>query len=96
MEDPPPIRAELRVHGRVQGVGFRWATRQEARLLGLSGWVRNEPDGSVFLVVEGAIEPVQALERWCATGPARARVDRVERRSRPPAGDLPDPFEVRV
>ena len=90
------VRVELSIRGRVQGVGFRWAAREEARLLGLRGWVRNLADRSVLLVAQGPVEAIAVFEAWCAQGPARARVDRVERREIAPAGDLGTGFEVRV
>lgn len=62
------------VIGRVQGVSFRWYTEERARDLGVTGWVRNEPDGSVALHAEGDDEAVDALVEWCRTGPALARV----------------------
>lgn len=89
-------RIEFLVHGRVQGVGFRWAAREQACLLGLQGWVRNLADGTVLLVVQGPPEAIEALALWCARGPARARVDRVERRGQVVSDDLAPIFEVRV
>ena len=65
------------VTGRVQGVFFRVSTRIEAQRLGLSGWVRNLPDGRVEALVSGEAEPLAALERWLAVGPPHARVDEV-------------------
>lgn len=67
----------LRVTGRVQGVSFRWATEQEARRLGVDGWVRNEPDGSVAAYAEGPAEAVDALVAWAHEGPPSARVEAV-------------------
>ena len=71
-------RLEIRVRGRVQGVAFRAYTRARARQLGLVGWVRNEPDGSVRLVAEGPDDALQALADWAERGPDHARVDRCE------------------
>lgn len=71
-------RLELRVRGRVQGVAFRAYARTRARQLGLVGWVRNEPDGSVRLVAEGPDEALRALADWAAHGPDHARVDRCD------------------
>ncbi len=65
------------VSGAVQGVGFRWATRAEARRLGLGGWVRNLVDGRVEARFEGQPGAVSALERWLASGPPGARVERL-------------------
>jgi acylphosphatase len=65
------------VTGRVQGVSFRAATASEARRLGVVGWVRNKPDGSVELEAEGTDDKIAALLAWCHRGPSAARVDRV-------------------
>lgn len=89
-------RVELHIRGRVQGVGFRWAAREQARALGLRGWVRNEADATVLLVAQGSREALEAMELWCADGPARARVDRVDRRVLRAVDDLGEEFEVRV
>jgi acylphosphatase len=70
-------RVELVVRGRVQGVCFRASTQDEARRLGLVGWVRNERDGSVRVIAEGPRAALDALERWCHHGPPSARVDEV-------------------
>jgi acylphosphatase len=67
----------LSISGRVQGVGFRWSMAQEARRLGVNGWVRNRPDGTVEAVVGGAPEAVQALMDWAHGGPPLARVEGV-------------------
>lgn len=76
----PAAGARLRavVSGRVQGVNFRWSTVREARGLGLTGWVRNRPDGTVETVAEG---PRARLERFLAylnDGPPAAMVTGVE------------------
>jgi acylphosphatase len=71
-------RARIRARGRVQGVFFRSEARDRARSLGLAGWIRNVPDGSVEAVFEGEDERVDALLAWCRRGPAGARVDEVE------------------
>jgi acylphosphatase len=84
----------VRAHGRVQGVFFRASTRQRAREVGLGGWVRNRPDGSVDAWLEGDPEDVAVVERWIrAGGPRSARVDEVEAEDREPEGH--DRFEVR-
>ena len=68
---------QARVSGRVQGVSFRWYTEEQARRLGVTGWVRNEPDGSVLVHAEGDDEAVDDLVAWCRTGPSLARVSDV-------------------
>lgn len=73
----PTLRRHIVVSGRVQGVGFRWATQREASRLGLRGWVRNTDDGKVEIVVEGDHAAVNALQAWCQRGPSGARVAHV-------------------
>ena len=74
------IAANLRIEGRVQGVGYRWWAVREARGLGLAGWARNRADGSVEVLAIGAPDAVDALEAACHEGPASARVTQVLRR----------------
>lgn len=69
-----------RVTGRVQGVGFRYYTVNQARRLGVRGWVRNDPDGGVTVVCEGPRTAVDAFHNWLKRGPPSARVDRVDAR----------------
>jgi acylphosphatase len=66
-----------RVEGRVQGVGFRWWTRNTAMGLKLDGWVRNEADGAVVVHVRGPADAVSRLAEALRRGPSGARVDRV-------------------
>ncbi len=68
-------RAHLQITGEVQGVFFRASMSERAMALGLSGWVANHPDGGVEAVVEGPADRVDAIVRWCHTGPPAARVD---------------------
>jgi acylphosphatase len=70
-------RAHVRVQGSVQGVFFRVETRDRARSLGVSGWVRNLRDGAVEAVFEGPEERVESMVDWCRRGPAGARVESV-------------------
>jgi acylphosphatase len=72
-----PVRRYL-IEGRVQGVGFRYFTRKAARGLGLAGFVRNLPDGSVEAAAEGAEEALAALERALRQGPPGSRVESVK------------------
>lgn len=66
------------VRGQVQGVGFRQATVRQANKLGISGWVRNLPDGSVEVMLCGEEPALEAMTAWLRTGPAAAQVDSVE------------------
>lgn len=70
-------RARVRVTGRVQGVYYRQSTVEMANGLGLTGWVRNQPDGSVEAVFEGEKAAVDQAIAWCHHGPPRAAVDEV-------------------
>lgn len=69
---------DVRVHGRVQGVYYRATARAEATRLGLAGWVRNLPDGSVQVRAQGDPGAVEALLAWCRVGPPGARVSDLE------------------
>lgn len=88
------LAVRLIVRGRVQGVGFRYATVEQGRRLGLDGWARNLPDGSVEVVAAGAPAAVDELVSWCRTGPPSARVASVDR-APGPAEPLPAGFGVR-
>ena len=85
-----------RVEGEVQGVGFRWFVREEARALALAGWVRNEPDGAVVLVAAGDAIALDSLERLLKVGPRHATVAHVVRRELTSfdAAGLPSPFLI--
>jgi acylphosphatase len=71
-------RALVVVRGSVQGVFFRVETRDRARSLGLAGWVRNAPDGTVEAAFEGDDKRVESMVEWSRRGPAGARVEGVE------------------
>lgn len=68
------VRVRVRISGLVQGVFFRASTRDVARRLGLTGWVRNLADGSVEALFEGDSDNVKEVIRWCQKGPPGARV----------------------
>lgn len=72
------LRAHVIIHGLVQGVYFRASTREEAVRLGVAGWVRNLPNGSVEAVFEGENRRVEEIVGWCHKGPPGARVEKVE------------------
>jgi acylphosphatase len=71
-------RLHVRVHGLVQGVYFRDTARQTARALGVTGWVRNLPDGSVEVTAEGPRPALESLLNFLHAGPTHARVEQVE------------------
>ncbi len=71
------IRAHLKIEGIVQGVFFRANMRREALRLGVKGWVRNLPDGSVEAIIEGEREAVEQLIKWALRGPPAARVVKI-------------------
>lgn len=77
------LEARARISGKVQGVFFRWSTSEEARRLGVTGWVRNLPDGAVEALFQGPEAAVEAIIAWCGQGPPNARVEGVEVRRRP-------------
>jgi acylphosphatase len=70
-------RADLLISGRVQGVFYRASAQQEAMRLGLSGEIRNLPDGRVEAIVEGPKERIEEFIQWCRRGPPSAEVDNV-------------------
>jgi acylphosphatase len=72
-----PVRWRLRVHGRVQGVGYRWFARSAAGELGVTGWVRNEADGSVCCEAQAPADVLERLLERLRRGPPLARVDSV-------------------
>ncbi|MCX2742054.1 acylphosphatase [Pontibacter anaerobius] len=71
-------RVAMRVHGKVQGVFFRASTQEKAEELGLTGFVQNEPGGTVYLEAEGSPEALKQLEQWAYDGPRHAKVEKVE------------------
>jgi acylphosphatase len=75
---PSHARVRVIVKGRVQGVYFRASTVQQARHLGLTGWVMNRHEGSVELLAEGRSDRIEELIAWCRQGPPGARVDEVD------------------
>lgn len=81
------VRRRVLVHGRVQGVGFRYWTRGEAARAGVSGWVRNRPDGTVEAEVEGEPGAVDQLLGALRQGPPGASVDNVDVTEIPPEGE---------
>lgn len=84
----------VRISGRVQGVGFRWFVREEARRLGLSGWVTNLPDGAVEVFAGGEASSLERLRRALEVGPTGAGVVALEEVEGESATPLPYPFTI--
>ena len=80
-------RVHVQIRGRVQGVFFRAEARARAESLGVAGWVRNAPDGSVEAVFEGDDQRVDSMVDWCRRGPSGAQVDEVELQPQQPTGE---------
>jgi len=78
----------FQVRGRVQGVGFRWFVEREAHILGISGWVRNNPDGSVEVLAQGTRDQLSGLRSRLREGPRAARVDAVDEAETQPVTGL--------
>ncbi len=70
---------KIKVYGKVQGVYFRASTRQKAFELGISGVVKNETDGSVYIEAEGSEKALKHFIAWCNQGPPGAVVDKLEK-----------------
>lgn len=84
-------RLHAKVRGRVQGVSFRYYTTQQARSLGLTGWVMNLPDGqTVEVTAEGSREDLLSLLDWLNTGPSGARVDSLDSAWQTATGEFGD------
>ena len=75
------------IRGRVQGVGFRYSAKQQAKRLGVAGYARNLPEGGVELEVEGAPGAVEEFLAWSRSGPIGARVDALDAEDVPAVGD---------
>ena len=90
------VTRKLRIHGEVQGVFYRAWSRDQARALGVSGWVRNRADGSVEMLVRGDEAAVKHMIDLCRQGPSAARVERIdveETQEEAPAGFEKRPSE---
>ena len=75
---------KIHIRGYVQGVGFRWSALREARILSISGFVRNMPDGSVYIEAEGLPHQLRVFLDWCRKGPSSGFVESVETESSVP------------
>jgi acylphosphatase len=83
----------IQVIGKVQGVFFRQSTHDKAVQLGITGWVQNQPDGSVYITATGEPEQLDELLAWCRQGPPKAQVVKVQVQQFPP--ELFDGFYIR-
>lgn len=83
-----PIARLLRIHGIVQGVGYRNSLHAQARQLGLAGWVRNRSDGTVEALVAGPAAAIDTIIEWARRGPPAARVSKVDWESTSPPDSL--------
>jgi len=88
------LRAQVIIYGLVQGVAFRAYTRSQATALGVKGWVRNLPDGTVEALLEGEKKKVEEMIAWCRQGPSGARVLQVDITREPCRGEFKQ-FEIR-
>ena len=87
-------RYQLLVSGRVQSVGYRVATRKQAQKLGLTGWIRNQLDGNVEIVVEGEIPALNQFVEWAWRGPRFAKVEQIEQTESIASGEFGQ-FDIR-
>ena len=89
------MRVSFRVHGAVQGVGYRRFVEREAQALDLAGWVRNDPDGAVSGAAEGPEATLATFRARLALGPPFAAVERLDWSGQDVRSSLPYPFEIR-
>jgi len=81
-------RLHLKIYGKVQGVYFRSSAQDKAHELGLSGWVKNIPGGTVETVAEGEEEKLNEYMQWCKKGPPAARVEGTQEKWAEPTGEF--------
>lgn len=87
------VTKQLRISGRVQGVGYRYALQREAVAHGVAGWVRNRRDGTVEALLQGDAAAVNAVVAWAQRGPPAAIVERVDERTAEEPGNPYSSFE---
>lgn len=87
------VRVSIIINGQVQGVFFRYKTQQEAHKLSLTGWVKNNGDGSVECMAEGEKDKLEELIAWCKAGPRSAQVENVDVKWLPFVGEF-NSFEI--
>ena len=84
------VNVHVLISGRVQGVWFRASTKQIAKQLGLTGWVRNTPDGCVEAVFEGEEHLINKMIEWCHHGPSLSKVKNVDVKNQDPTSEFSD------
>lgn len=90
MAEQKKIRVHIIISGIVQGVNFRYYTRETARRLNLTGWVKNLPDGKVETIAEGDEKAIDEFIEWCRKGPKSARVESIEAKKGKYIGEFHD------
>jgi acylphosphatase len=86
-EDKEITTLRLRIEGFVQAVGFRYFAMEEARKLGIDGWIRNRSDGSVEALASGSTKSVEAFVAVCMRGPTGSRITNVDLHKADPPGE---------
>jgi len=74
---------QINVFGYVQGVGYRFNAQKQAEQLGLTGWIKNEPDQTVTIVVQGKKEKIKEFFDWCKKGPSKSQVNKIKIKDEP-------------
>jgi acylphosphatase len=87
-------RVTAQIMGRVQGVSFRYNAQVQARRMGLTGWIRNEPDGSVYVLAEGSDSMLETFVHYLEQGPRSAKVESLKTNWSKATGEY-DSFEIR-
>ena len=88
-------QVRIKVTGSVQGVFYRANTQEQAQSLGITGWVRNESDGSVSILAQGDETALRKLVQWCKQGPPGARVDDMQVSFEDAPAEKLEGFEIR-
>jgi acylphosphatase len=95
VSEPKPVRRRVRITGRVQGVGFRYFVQRQAGAMGVRGWVRNLPDGSVSCEAQASRAVMERFLELLSAGPRFSRVSAVEVEEVPTADEPGTGFQIR-
>lgn len=87
-------RVSVKIYGQVQGVSYRYYVQKKALKLKITGWAKNEPDGTVIVEAEGMDKALNKLIAWCQKGPSLARIEKVDIEWKDYCGDL-EAFDIR-